>query len=216
MLCFSLMPKNILIIIAVIALLGAGWYFYAGKNASMPYPGGDNSSIGEKMSGSIADLINAGKSLQCSFSSSADGYSSDGTVFVSGSNVRGDFNSEQGGKETQSHMIQNGENIYTWTDEPKQGMVMKISKEDAQKYKDEAESSAGSFNMDDSYEYSCMPWGSDSSKFTPPSDVQFTDLSAQMEQMTESMKGNNQSACSACDSLDPEAKASCKQALNCE
>lgn len=209
------MPRNVLIVIAVLALLGIGWYFYAGKNASMPY-GDSNSTIGEKMSGSIADLINAGKTLQCSFSSNADGYSSQGTVFVSGSNVRGDFQSEQEGKMMASHMIQNGETVYTWTDDPKQGMMMKVSQEDAQKYKDEAQNnSVNSFNKDQSYDYSCMPWGSDPSKFTPPSDIKFQDLSAQMEKMTDTIQQNNSSACSACESLDDESKVSCRQALNC-
>mgnify|MGYP001612914337 CR=1 FL=1 len=69
--------------------------------------------------------------------------------------------------------------------------------------------------MDQSYDYDCKAWGADPSKFEKPGDIQFMDLSAQMEKATKSMEGNN-AACSACDQIeDEDAKASCKQALNC-
>lgn len=214
------MPRYILIAIIVIAVLAAGWYFYSNKTGggAMPYQQDNpNGSIGDKMSGKIADLLKAGKNLECTFSGETDGYKTSGTVFVSGNNMRGDFNSEAQGKMMDSHMIQNGETIYTWTTDPKQGMMMKISKEDQAKYADdEATAKSQSFNMDQSYDYNCRGWSGDQSKFQAPSDIQFTDLSAQLEKATGSLDKGNSAACSACDSLEDEAKTSCKTALNCQ
>lgn len=213
------MQRLVLIAIIVVVVLGALWYVYSGKQSSMPYSGNQaqESSMGNKMSGKIADLINAGKSLECNFSSDINGYKSSGTVYVSGQKVRGDFKSEAEGKMMDSHMIQDGETIYTWTTDPKQGMMVKISKEDVEKYQDgPAGGSNKSFNIDQSYDYDCKAWGANPSKFEKPADIQFIDLSAQMKKATESMDQGAGAACSACDQIeDEEAKASCKQALNC-
>ena len=214
-----MIPKYVLIAVAVVALLGGGWYFYSNKTASMPYSQNNSqeSSMGDKISGKFADLINAGRSMECTFSGETDGYKTTGTVFVAGKNMRRDFNSESKGKMMDSHMIQDDDTIYTWTTDPKQGTMMKISKEDVAKYKDgPADDSNKSFDMDQSYDYDCKAWGTDPSKFNKPGDIEFMDLSAQMEKATKSMNQSNNSACSACDQIeDEDAKASCKQALNC-
>lgn len=214
------MPRYVLIALIVIAVLAGGWYFYSGKQSSIPYSQNNSqgSSVGDKITGKFAELISAGKSMECTFSGETDGYKTSGTVFVAGKNMRGDFNSEAQGKMMDSHMIQDGETIYTWTTDPKQGMMMKISKEDVAKYKDgPADDSNKSFDMDQSYDYDCKAWGADPSKFEKPADIQFVDLSAQMEKAAKSMDQGGSSACSACDQIeDEDAKASCKQALNCE
>ena len=65
-------------------------------------------------------------------------------------------------------------------------------------------------------DYSCSDWAADASKFTPPPNVKFTDLSSMMEGVDKTMEeksGNTDS--SACDSItDASAKAACENALN--
>jgi len=213
------MPRYVLIAVIVVLALAGGWYVYSGKQSSMPYSQNNSqgSSMGDKISGKFADLINAGRSMECTFSGETDGYKTTGTVFVAGKNMRGDFNSESKGKMMDSHMIQNGETIYSWTTQPKQGMMMKITKEDQASDLDESNTSPNkSFeDMDKNYDYQCKNWGGDQSKFQPPSDIQFQDLSVMMEKTTGSIGQSNSSACSACDNLEGDAKASCQQALGC-
>lgn len=213
------MQRYILIAAAVIILLAGGWYFYSNKTGSgMPLQDNQQgSSVGDKISGKLSDLISAGKSMECTFSGETDGYKTTGTMFVSGDNIRGDFQSQSGGKMMDSHMIQSGETVYTWTTDPKQGMKIKVSKEDQVKYADDAGkiTNSQSFDMDQSYDYNCKGWSGDQSKFQPPSDIEFQDLSAIMEKTTGLPEKQNNPACSACDSLDDDAKASCRTALNC-
>lgn len=212
------MQRYILIAALVIILLAGGWYFYSNKmGGAAPYSqNGSSGSIGDKMSGKLTDLINAGKNLECTFSGETDGYKTSGTVFVSGNRMRGDFNSEAQGKMMDSHMIQSGDTFYSWTTDPKQGIMMKVSKEDQEELKDDASNlNSQNFDMDKSYDYDCRGWSGDSSKFQPPSDINFQDLSVMMKKTTGTIEQGNNSACSACDSLEDDAKASCKKALNC-
>ena len=213
------MPRYVLIAVIVVLALAGGWYVYSGKQSSMPYSQNNSqgSSMGDKISGKFADLINAGRSMECTFSGETDGYKTTGTVFVAGKNMRGDFNSESKGKMMDSHMIQNGETIYSWTTQPKQGMMMKITKEDQASDLDESNTSPNkSFeDMDKNYDYQCKNWGGDQSKFQPPSDIQFQDLSVMMEKTTGGVGKDAGLNCSACDNLEGDAKASCQQALGC-
>src|SRR3989344_7539153 len=196
------MPKYVLIAVIVVLALAGGWYVYSGKQSSMPYSqnSSQGSSMGDKISGKFADLINAGRSMECTFSGETDGYKTTGTVFVAGKNMRGDFNSESKGKMMDSHMIQNGETIYSWTTEPKQGMMMKITKEDQAGDLDESNTGPNkSFeDMDKNYDYQCKNWSGDQSKFQPPSDIQFQDLSVMMEKATGGVGKGAGLNCSAC------------------
>lgn len=213
------MPRYILIAVIVLVVLAGGWYVYSGKQSSiMPYTqnSSQGSSAGDKISGKFADLLNAGKSMECTFSGETDGYKTSGTVFVAGKNMRGDFNSESKGKMMDSHMIQNGEKIYSWTTEPKQGMMMKITKEDQARNQEEADSAANKpLDVDKNYDYNCKGWSGDQSKFQPPSDIEFQDLSVMMEKATGGVGKDAGLSCSACDNLEGDAKASCQQALGC-
>lgn len=179
--------------------------------------GGDSSTI----TGKFADLLGAGKNLTCTFSTSSDGTTSSGTVYVAGNNkMRGDFTTLSGGQTNQTSMIRDGQWYYTWGPSMPNGIKMKLADVEGTQGQTGQAGAQQTANLDQQVDYKCSSWGVDESKFSPPSDIQFSDYSAMMQNLTASPApggaSSNSAACSACDSLsDDTQKASCKKALGC-
>lgn len=197
--------------VLILAALGGGYYLYS-KQGTTGTPQNSSQESGNKTSGKFWDLLKAGKNQECTFSSSTNDMTAKGTIFVSSDKVRGDFDSTVGGQKMTSYMIKDGDYIYIWTSGSNQGTKMKF---DQVEQTDQSGSQSGTpqqtqtFNQN--YEYDCKSWNPDNSKFTPPSNIQFLDINAQMDQAKNTVKG----ACSSCDSLSGEAKDSCRKALSC-
>ena len=117
-----------------------------------------------------------GQNLSCTFSNSTAGQSSTGTVYISGTMMRGDFTSQiKSSTNVQSHMIRSGDQIYVWSGA--QGAKMAFAGLDASA----STQSNGSVNLDQKVNYKCTPWTVDNGQFTPPTNVKFIDLSAMMK-----------------------------------
>ena len=216
-----LKQKQLMVAAAVIILLllGVGGYFLFSKNQA-PYTQSQTSNTtsgqesGSAMN-SIVDLLTGGQTVTCTFSSPVDenGYSGKGTIYISSGNMRGDFETTMDGKITNMSMIRKGSDNYIWGDGMETGMKMTIAPEDLTKKTDEANKYV---DLNKKVDYKCSPWGVDQSKFTPPSNIKFTDFSKMMEETTKMMKdkdGNIDS--SLCDSIqDANAKAACKNAIS--
>lgn len=168
-------------------------------------------SVGSMAKGSIASLLSAGKNVNCSMKY-PDGKGS-GTVYVSGKKMRGDFTVMMDAtKEYKSSMIQDGEYAYMWSDADKKGTKFKVSGIPTPSPATTAKTDTVDINQE--VDLNCSTWGVDPSMFVVPTDVQFTDMSAAMEQMqkqTGTMKDVQKGACDAI--ADPQAKAACQSAL---
>jgi hypothetical protein len=160
--------------------------------------------------GSLLDLIKLGKTARCTYSSDQDGYITSGVSYISGKNVRVDFDvTTADDQEIKSHMVTDGEWVYTWSTATPQGFKMKVDQPENTSTDTTKEAPTKALN--ESFDYKCTPWLVDNSLFEIPSDIEFTDFSTMME----GLKDNN--ACSACDYIpDAEGKATCKQQLGCE
>lgn len=222
------MKKWIIIAVVAILLFAGGAYLLFANNQtttptqqSSPQTAEQTKNDENSITGNIFSLLQSGQNVACTFSSTADDTSSSGTVYVSGKNMRGDFQSTINSQTSNTHMIRDGEWMYTWTDGQTTGLKLKITEEDERQGKEMAEKMESDkknqgFDISQQVDYSCKPWGVDQSKFTVPSNVTFTDLSAQMEDAKNMMQNSSQSACSACETItDTQAKAACKQSLNC-
>ncbi|MCC7004444.1 hypothetical protein IT397_00790 [Candidatus Nomurabacteria bacterium] len=130
----------------------------------------------EDFKGSIFNLVSLGKDYICKFSSSNDTSLSSGTVYVSGSNIRGDFESlVKGGQENanfESHMISDGEFSYVWSSSMPIALKMKVDMQN----NSEDESQNGMFDYNQEVDYKCSPWTRDPSVFVLPSTVTFTEI----------------------------------------
>lgn len=158
--------------------------------------------------GSIGDLMKDGKDVTCTFSRSDAGGDMEGTVFVArDGRMRGEFTlaSPQFGTMTMQ-VIRDGAYGYTWGfPSATQGTKTKLDNEGKPIKKNDKDGPS----LDEDMEYRCAAWRVDTSKFVPPSDVQFQDVSA----MVNAAQG---AKCGVCDSVpDASDKENCRKAMGC-
>lgn len=216
-----LKQKQLMVAIAVtiLLLLGVGGYFLFSKNQTVPAQNQTSNTTsgqqGSSVMNSLVDLLASEENVTCNFDVPSDenGNSSKGTVYISNGNMRGDFQTTMNGKVTNMSMIRKGNDNYVWGDAMTTGIKMTLSPEDL---KGETNEASKYVDLNKKVDYKCNPWGADSSKFTPPSNIKFTDFSAMMEESTRMMKDKDISIDSSlCDSIiDANAKAACENALS--
>ena len=163
--------KGIIIAIGIVLLLGVG-YFLMKSRGSAPLRQGSAGQT-ETSSGmkSLKDLLSAGIAQKCTYSTTDDSGTSEGTTFISGGKMRGNFSMMASGKTTKSHMISDGKTSWIWTDGETTGFKMMVEETS------EESSIEGGTDWDQKVDYKCSPWVTDGSYFTPPSNVEFTDFS---------------------------------------
>jgi len=173
---------------------------------------------GEKdiFTGKVTDLLQRGQDVTCTFESKDESTQTSGTVYIAGANenMRGDFTIETDEGTLTNHMIQKDGYSYIWSDAFPQGYKSEITEADAQTPQ-ESSDEFENFDYDQDFDYTCRTWQVDSSRFQEPNDIEFVDLSAQLQQIQETTGDLNQLQCSTCASLTGEAKDACEKALGC-
>lgn len=215
--------KKLLPILVLIAA-AAVFFVYRGGNvpgvAGLPGAGGGD---GESFLGTVEDLLSSGRTLTCTFSSEDEAGETSGTVYVAGERVRGTFEvATNTGEAFTSEMIRDGDYAYIWSSEQTQGTKMKLEEYegDAMEADVDTPSSDQPFDFDnEAVDYQCRPWVANNSMFTPPSDIEFVDLSMQMQELQDSVMESMQELgldCSQCDAVPAGAgRDQCLQALGC-
>lgn len=204
-------------VVVILLILGLGGFFLFSKQSPSTQNQTSNATTGDKKSamGSIVDLIKGGSNVMCNFNTTDDenGYTNTGTIYISSGNMRGDFVTTKEGKATNMSMIRNGNDNYIWGDEMETGIKMTISTEDLT---EETNENSKYVDLNQKLDYKCNPWGVDQSKFTPPSNIKFTDLSKMMEETTKMIDDKDgEIDSSICDSIeDANAKTACKNAMS--
>lgn len=175
------MNKKILIVVVVLLLVVGGYFFMKGQKGGTP---AGTQGTTETSSGglkSLKDLIASGVAQKCTFSTSDTSGVSEGTTYVAGGKMRGDFTSTVSGKTTKSHMIADGKTTYIWVDGEKTGFKTTFEETATAKPEgtqvSEGTASGGGVDLNQKTDYKCSTWITDSSQFTPPADVKFTDFS---------------------------------------
>ena len=206
----------IAVVIAILAIVGVVAYTQIGKPPKSSQGTEVSEQAGESgvgmAKGTLASLLGAGKNTMCKMSYSDENGSTEGTAYVSGQKMRGDFTYTADGKAMTSHMIRDDQYSYIWSDEESKGT--KIKTELTEQAQEETASPApqGGVDVDKEVDLDCSGWGVDNSKFTPPSNIEFMDLSATMMQVQEQSQDTKQQQKAACDQItDPQAKAACLQ-----
>lgn len=199
------------IVIILLLLLGAGGYFLFGKNLGAPAQNQtinsndtstkaqDNSAIS-----TLIDLVASGKTTQCTFDVQTDSGSTTGTIYIAGEKMRGDIETiTEDGKTSQMYMIRDNDMYYMWGGELPNGIKMTFNVDELK-----TSTQANQYvDLNAKTDYRCNDWVTDTSKFTPPSNIKFTDLSAMMG-------GSENSNSSVCESItEASAKAACENAL---
>lgn len=202
--------KIIGVTVAVILLLGAGGaYFLSQNKTAIQTNVVSTPTVTENKTSSLLDLLNLGKNQQCTFKTTTSGSKTEGTFYIAQGKMRGDLKTTVDGKEQEMSMIRDGDMNYIWGSSLTTGIKMKLSLDEISSNKQTSQY----INTSDKLNYDCKDWRVDSSLFTPPVDIKFTDLSAMMEKTKETTKTTPNT--SVCDAIEDEAaKASCIKALS--
>lgn len=158
------MSRRIKLIIAavvvVILVLIAGFSFL--KKSQNDATAGLAKAQNAEPVGTLKSLLSMGKVQKCDISYSNDRGKTSGTIYVSGKKMRGDFTVvDQNNKQMDSHIITDETYIYSWSGTSPQGVKTKVE----------------AAIIDQQVQSKCASWSVDSSKFTPPANIQFRDLS---------------------------------------
>lgn len=140
--------------------------------------------------GSFASLLSMGRNITCEYTyQDEEGGTGSGTGYFAGERMRVDsvMTMAEDGSVYNSHIINDGETMYTWT-ETADGtfatmMPVTETEIDEPMSYEETEDSSADFSAGQEVTYDCDSWSVDNSVFVPPSDVEFTDMGAMMEAM---------------------------------
>ena len=210
------MSKTVIGAIVVVILAAGGWYVYSQKGGTGAAMMQTNTETPSAMQ-SMKDLVASGVSQKCDFTEPQSG--TNGTIYIAGGKVRGDFSSKTQAGTIAGHMISDGTTVNTWMDGMSQGFKSSFTASAAPGNTD----SQKGLDPDKKTDYKCSPWSADQSKFQLPSGITFTDMSAMMQG---SMKAGadikagampgKAAQCSACDMAPEPQKSQCRQALGCK
>jgi hypothetical protein len=132
--------------------------------------------------GTLAELQAQGKDLECQIVMEKEGgEKTEGTYFVSGGSLRGDFMvpAPEFGGTVLSSMIIGGSSMYVWS---KIGEETFGFRSDITNEKTKQVDTKEPVPLDAQVKYTCTSWTTvDGSVFVPPADVQFQDLNAVMK-----------------------------------
>ena len=175
--------KNLIIGIAVVVVVAGGgyWYFtsigHTSSDNDSAMTGESNESMADDQSGdfsgSLQDLAKRGGNYKCTFVHDSSVAESSGTVYISGDNLRGDFESKTQGITAESHMIAKDGYTYTWSPLTPTGFKAKIV--DTGSTNDSAAAQGSYTDANQSYTYQCEAWSSDASYFDLPA-ITFIDI----------------------------------------
>ena len=153
--------------------MGGGYYYWQGRNTSgfddtKPYAisgeVGGESSQAQPMS--LKDLMMGGKNQMCTLKFASGGTGVEGTVYVTGGQVRGDFTTDSAAGKVGAHMIVKDEITYSWADTYNMGFKAPV---------DVTPAAAGNGGVDvnSKFDYTCQAWVVDQAKFELPKEVKF-------------------------------------------
>ena len=163
--------KSVIGIVVLIALVALGWYLWSIHTpGSASGPAAAALAGGMAGSGTVGDLLAMG-SVKCMVTLDSES-SGQGVVYVAGGKMSGDFSAAVNGQAMHAYMINDGSDIYSWTDQASQGFKTPVTTTSS--------SASASYGVDSSTKahYSCKPWTADTSKFIPPTSVSFMSAAA--------------------------------------
>ena len=159
----------------------------------------------------IAQLIESGQSLECVVNREENGVNTTGHVYIDGSRVRGTITNTSTDINYTSDFLTDGIYAYVWGKTTEGDTAIKFRVDDQNAEQDQV------FDTSDRSGMECQPWTVDESTFNIPSDIEFTDISAQTDKLKQVSGDVLQDSCNACDQIeDDNSRQLCLQTLNCQ
>jgi hypothetical protein len=159
--------KKVLIAVVVVLVLAVGGYTaYRLIKRSGPV----QTQTQNPAAKTLKDLLSQGIAQKCTFDQ--------GALYIAGSKVREDFKVTADDKETNYHMIVDGNTSYMWTDDSVTGYKSSFNPGASPSAGTTTAPGAPDINKEVNYE--CGAWVTDASLFVLPKNITFTDLSSMM------------------------------------
>lgn len=209
MILMILMNKKVWALAAILVVIAGVWYYMKNKNVVNTPTQNPAASAQPSTVGSLRDLISKGIAQSCTFSADR----TNGSVYVAGKSVRGDFETAVDNAAVKSHMIVKDNTSYIWSDGKNVGIKMSFDPS-ATPGATSATSSSGSFDPGVNMNYKCSTWVTDNSKFDLPTGVTFSTF-AMPSSAAPGATGTSSSQCSYCNNLSGDDKTQCLTALKC-
>lgn len=199
----------------IIILLGAGGIFLYTKNKTASTPSSTVATVSptqkEKSSqGSLKDIFSNSGNKMCTFDVKEEKGETKGTIYNSGEKAYGEIQMTSSGKTQKTYVIRNGETFYMWGDSLPTGLKMTLSV-DEMANKLSGNNNQPSVTPNQKVEFKCSDWTVDTSKFTPPTNVKFTDMTSAIKTTS-----GSSSECAICNSLTGDAKSACLTQFSCK
>lgn len=199
--------KIIALIIAGLVIIGLVIYLMGGKSgenqatqtveteSTSEEVEENDSSFQEEGFGSLAAFFGLGRDLTCTFShtDTETGALSTGDFYYDGGaeRFRVDSTSSVDGGTYVSHMINDRESLYLWTEGTEGTFAIRMNSETYESNQDlpntEGQNETQPFSVDEQVEYDCDPWNVDATLFAPPAGVEFLDMESMMQDMMQNM-----------------------------
>jgi len=177
-----------------------------------------NENADGSQSGSFADFLGMNKNQKCTWDGGQDGSS---TLYTDGTRGKMEIVGQMDDKNTTSYMVNDGEWVYTWNSGSTTGMKMNPEEMDDE-YMEDYEEDEMYEEMDDEdshdlsnqeFKLNCEDWKVDASMFTPPANIEFTDLSAMMNNFKNDLQEGTPDMTAFCDMLSGEDKDECLEGM---
>lgn len=208
------MKKVVIIVAAIVIVCGGAVYALYNKNNNNRNNLSKNSSSqpvtaeSDGGSTSINDLLTRNASLKCTFDVEVGGSRSTGIAYFSGAKeMYGEFTNTSKTSTATAYVIRKDDTQYVWQKDSKTGYKADVSAFNKQKQQQLSQQ----LDPDKKYQFKCQNWDKEESKFNPPDNINFQDISAQLNQAQGASQDAKEAACDAIS--DPNARSSCKNAL---
>lgn len=217
------MQKAILGLVLLIVLAGAGYYWWSTAQQAEPTvdTAAQNTLVQAEEPqtgvGTWQSILAQGKDVTCEFTTrdAENDVRTEGVVYVAGSRLRGDFTTTQEGQPYDMSIIRDDAYTYTWGTSPEGKMAFKFANATGTTPAATEAASRDPFESDAEVTYSCSSWNVEDERLTPPTEIEFSDMSSMMPASAGAAPGAASAQCGACDSAPAEARAQCRAALGC-
>lgn len=132
-------------------------------------PGGKEANPQTSGVGSLTFLLSQKANWKCSVTTRGTGVKRSGTLYVANTRARGNFTGVVGGQTTMTSMIDNGLNLYLWTNGNTKGLKLSATLSAS----GSAAATNGGVDPAAQLDYDCYPWTADMAQFTLPAGVTF-------------------------------------------
>lgn len=164
------MQKQLIGFIVVVLIIIGGYFILGGNNEVKNEEIGDISeeqSSGKKMA--FSDFLKQGGAYKCEILQSMGDFTNNGTMYINGKTLRGEFSTVAEGRKMDSSFISRDGYAYTWSSMTP-GMGFKIKTEESDTNYTEA------WDASEVGDYNCENWVVDAGKFEIPKDINFQEI----------------------------------------